>query len=149
MKTIQKYSVELIKESSKRYELESKSCNSSINTAEILKTVLNMDKLPTEQFAMLALDTKLNVIGVHVITQGTINQSLVSTRDVFQRALLNNATCIVIAHNHPSGDVEPSNADFNVTKRIKDAGKLLDIKLLDHFIIGYDNYYSFAENGNL
>ena len=68
---------------------------------------------------------------------------------MFKRALLNNANSIIVAHNHPSGNPNPSQADIDITKRLQEAGKILDIKLLDHIIIGNESKYSLSENGYL
>lgn len=146
MKILQKYKVELVRESSKKYDLETKSCSSPWKVCKILNTVLRLDVSPTEKFVMLALDTQNNVIGIHEITQGTINEGIISPRDIFQRAILNNAKNIIVAHNHPSGHLKPSQADINVTRRLVEAGKLLDIKVHDHIIVSYEGYFSFKED---
>ena len=70
-------------------------------------------------------------------------------RSLFSRAMLCNANSIIVAHNHPSGVVKPSGEDINLTRRIKEAGEILDIKLQDHIIIGEDDYYSFINEGRL
>ena len=81
--------------------------------------------------------------------RGTINTSLVHPREVFKRALLNNASNIMVAHNHPSGDPNPSKEDIQITERLKEAGNLLGINLLDHIIVGEDKYISLKEKGVL
>ena len=78
---------------------------------------------------MLALDSKLRVVGAFDVHTGTINGSMVSMRSLFSRAMLCNANSIIVAHNHPSGVIKPSGEDDSVTRRIKEAGELLDIKL--------------------
>jgi DNA repair protein RadC len=80
---------------------------------------------------------------------GGIAQVYVDVRSIFKKALLNNATGIIIGHNHPSGNVKPSEEDKNLTKRIKAICGIMDINLLDHIIIGMNNYFSFAEEGIL
>ena len=89
--------------------------------------------------------TKGKPLGVFEISHGTINQSICNPRDIFIKALLCGAAGIILAHNHPSGDVAPSKNDMEIYKRVKEAGQLLGIGLLDNIIIG-NGYYSFTEN---
>lgn len=100
-----------------------------------------------EQECMLCmmLDTKNQLIGDKMISKGTVNASLVSTRDLFLTALQYHAVNLILVHNHPSGDPTPSNADVTLTKKVRQAGMLLDIELLDHIIIGDCRYSSFRE----
>lgn len=102
-----------------------------------------------EIFAMLCLDTKLNIVGVHEVAHGTDDQATFKTSDVFKRALLNNANRIIVAHNHPSGDITPSRADDATTTKLVKAGKMLDIPVVDHIIISGNGYYSYASNGRI
>jgi len=95
-----------------------------------------------EHFVTLMLDVKNKVIGIHTVSIGTLNCSLVSAREVFKAAILANAASIIIAHNHPSGDTTPSPEDFQVTETLKKAGKLLDIEVLDHVIVGEDGGFT-------
>jgi DNA repair protein RadC len=98
-----------------------------------------------EYFTVLCLDIRNKLI-VEESTIGTLSASLVHPREVFKIAIQNSSSSIVVAHNHPSGDVEPSEADISTTKRLVDAGKLLGISIIDHLIISTDRYYSFKEN---
>lgn len=105
-----------------------------------------------EEFAVIFLDSQHGVIKVETLFKGTINKSAVYPREIAKRALELNAAAIIIAHNHPSGEVEPSRVDFSVTDRIVQSMNLLDINVLDHFVV--DPYckneaYSFAENGRI
>ena len=104
------------------------------------------DKLQ-EHFYCVYLDTKNYIIKDKLLFIGTINQSLVHPREVFKEAYLLSATSIICIHNHPSGNVNPSNNDIIITKQLKEVGKLLGINVLDHLIIGKDTYYSFNDNG--
>lgn len=104
------------------------------------------DKLQ-EHFYCIYLDTKNHIIKDKLLFIGTINQSLVHPREVFKEAYLLSATSIICIHNHPSGNVNPSNNDIIITKQLKEVGKLLGINVLDHIIIGKDTYYSFNDNG--
>lgn len=101
---------------------------------------------PQEEFYAVYLDTRHRVIGVHQVSRGTADSSGVHPRDVFGPALLLSATALIVAHNHPSGDLSPSRDDEAITNRLAEAGQLLGIHLLDHLILGHDErYYSFAE----
>ena len=104
------------------------------------------DKLQ-EYFYCVYLDTKNHIIKDKLLFIGTINQSLVHPREVFKEAYLLSATSIICIHNHPSGNVNPSNNDIIITKQLKEVGKLLGINVIDHIIIGKNSYYSFNDNG--
>lgn len=98
-----------------------------------------------EQIKLLMLDTKTKLIGETNISKGTVNASMVSPRELFIEALNLEAVSIILVHNHPSGDPTPSKSDMLLTKRVKDAGDLIGIELLDHIIIGNNCYISFLE----
>ena len=98
-----------------------------------------------EQMKLLMLNTKTKLIGESDISKGTVNASLISPRELFIEALNCGAVSIVLLHNHPSGDPTPSESDILLTKRVKEAGDLIGITLLDHIIIGNNCYVSFAE----
>ena len=83
---------------------------------------------------------------VFEISHGTVKMSVVSPREVFQKALLANAVAIVLLHNHPSGDPTPSKQDINVTKRLMEAGDIIGVNVLDHLVIGRPGYFSLKEN---
>ena len=102
-----------------------------------------------EHFIVVLLNGAMEIMGVNVVTVGLINRTLVHPREVFADAIKQRATAIVIAHNHPSGNIEPSADDMEVTENIRKAGNILGIKLLDHLVFSLDNYYSFLESGQL
>ena len=102
-----------------------------------------------EHFLTVTLDGASRLIAKRVITVGTLNQSLVHPREVFADAITDRAAGIIIAHNHPSGELIPSIQDIRVTQRLKEAGNLLGIELLDHLILTRDGWYSFSEEGEL
>ncbi len=102
-----------------------------------------------EHFLLITLDGASKVINKRVIHIGTLNQSLVHPREVFRPVILDNAAGIIIAHNHPSGTLEPSRADVAITNRLKEVGKLVGIDLLDHVILTKVGYYSFSDEGML
>jgi DNA repair protein RadC len=115
------------------------------DVAALLREFLGDD--PRERFAVVYLDTRHRPIAVHEAHVGTCDSSPVHPREVFGPALSLAATAIVVAHNHPSGDPTPSAEDRAVTARLRDAGTLLGVQLLDHVVIGDARYYSFADEG--
>ena len=98
---------------------------------------------------LLMLNSKSKLIGETDISKGTVNASLITPRELFIEALQKNAVAIVVLHNHPSGDPSPSREDRLLTQRIREAGALIGIDLLDHVIIGNNCYMSFREEGIL
>ena len=149
MKRVTKYDVRLVKESSSLYDYDQKVLNNPYAVSCMLNEIFDMENLCEEHFVMLALDTKLKVVGAFDIHAGTSKSSPVSAKSVFTRAMLCNANSIIVAHNHPSGDAHPSRDDVNITRTLEKAGEILDIKLQDHIIIGEDSYYSFRREGIL
>jgi DNA repair protein RadC len=113
-----------------------------------------MRALQKESLRVLLLDTRYHVIGTEEISRGSINESIAHPREVFRPALLASAYAVIVVHNHPSGDPSPSSADHSLTRRLSEAAELMQIKLLDHVIIGSpagnrESYYSFKEAGAL
>ena len=98
-----------------------------------------------EVLCAIGMDIKGNITYYEVINIGTLSQSVIHPREVFKASILSNSNAIIIAHNHPSGDVTPSNSDRSTTKRIMEAGEIIGIDLIDHFIIAEDKYYSIKE----
>ena len=98
-----------------------------------------------EYFYAILLDTKNVIISREEISKGTLDASLVHPREAFRSAVKKSAKSIIFVHNHPSGDINPSKDDFLTTKRLVEAGEILDIKVLDHIIIGKNDYYSFKK----
>jgi DNA repair protein RadC len=147
MKIIRKWNVSLVKETAKRYDLETKFVISPMDCHKVMNEVFDLKHATQEKFVMLALSTKNEVIGAFEVFIGSINASIVHPRELFQRLLLVNASSFVVGHNHPSGDPRPSKEDISVTERIKEAGNIMGIELLDHIIIGDTKYLSFREEG--
>ncbi|NLY44886.1 MAG: DNA repair protein RadC [Tissierella sp.] len=117
-------------------------------TSPMVIANLMMDEmryLDKEHFNIAILDTKNQVLSIENISIGTLNASIVHPRDVFNMAIKKNANSIILLHNHPSGDPQPSNEDINITHRLVDVGNLVGIKVLDHIIIGDNRYISFKE----
>jgi DNA repair protein RadC len=102
--------------------------------------------LDREQFVVCGLDAKLSAIGINVVSIGSLTLSIVHPREVFKALILMNASVCLCAHNHPSGDVTPSQEDRVLTTRLRAAGELLGITLLDHLILGTERVYSFADH---
>jgi len=100
-----------------------------------------------EYFVCFHLDSRNRVKSFETVSIGTLNSSLVHPREVFKAAILSNAASIILCHNHPSGDTGVSTDDLVLTKRLVDAGEILGIEVLDHVIIGADNYLSMEEKG--
>lgn len=124
----------------------------NLNRADLIVSMMNdlygLYRKAEEYVYMVAMDNKCHVIGVFMLSKGTVNASIVSPRDIFTRLCLCSASCFVMVHNHPSGDTTPSNDDIRTTKRVKECAELMNIQFVDHLIIGSD-YYSFKDNGYL
>ena len=142
--TIPQYGVRLVRE--KEFKYADKKITGASAVLDLL-CAIGLDEKAGEEFYTVYLNTKHHVIGLEMVSRGTLNASLVHPREVFKGALLANAHALILAHNHPSGNVEPSAADKNVTKTLVSAGKLLDVQILDHVIVGSKSgYFSFSEN---
>jgi DNA repair protein RadC len=102
-----------------------------------------------ESFAVLFLDVKNRLISSEELFRGTLDQASVYPREVLKSALKHNAAAVILAHNHPSGSCEPSSADRQLTSKLQQALQLIDIRVLDHFIVANPHVYSFAEHGLL
>ena len=113
------------------------------SVGDYLKTLMN--NLQQEHFLVLCLNNRNKLIKRAIISKGSVRNTIVEPREVFKEAIVNNASAIIVAHNHPSGDVEPSQEDDEVTRMLVRSGKLLHIPVIDHFIIGGGKYYSFKE----
>lgn len=107
----------------------------------------DMRHLTIEQIVLIMMDSKSRLIKDMIVSSGTVNASILAPREIFVNALKYEAVNIIILHNHPSGDPTPSNDDIYSTKRIKEAGNLIGIKLMDHIIIGDNRYVSLKERG--
>ena len=104
-----------------------------------------------EVFCILNLKTDGSVINMNIVSQGTLNSSLISPREVFKSSILSNAAGIIMLHNHPSGNVQPSPEDYDATKRMVECGKMLDIAVVDHIVVGAETglAYSFKAHDEL
>lgn len=136
-----KYRLEIVRENSFNSDYEYNIKN-SVDVRDFLVNVCKLHRNPSEVVMVIAVNSKGNVIGFTQVSSGSLDSSIVEPRDVFRYAIMSNAAGIIIAHNHPSENVTPSNDDVAVTKRISEAGDILRIKLLDHVIIGNETDYT-------
>jgi len=120
---------------------------SSADAYNYLIKILEDKVYHVEHFAMLHLNRANFIIGWSIVSVGGLAGTVADPKVIFQLALLRNSSSIIVAHNHPSGNLKPSAADISLTKKLVDAGKFLDLPILDHLIITEDNYYSFADEG--
>jgi DNA repair protein RadC len=119
----------------------------AINGPEDLsKFVEPLKHYSEEHFVAFHLDAKINLVGYHIVSHGTVSSSLVHPREVFKAALLANSSSIIVAHNHPTGSLEPSREDFEVTEILIKAGDLLGVKVLDHIIVSSSGTRSLRED---
>lgn len=102
-----------------------------------------------EQLVVCSLDTKNQPTAMEVVSIGTVNSSLIHPREIFKTSIISNASSLIVFHNHPSGDPKPSEEDKNITIRLKEAGQILGIELLDHIIVADDKFCSLKEKGIL
>lgn len=141
-------SVYMVKERSIMYE--TRYITSPEQVVSMVNEYLQMDKLDRESFIIIALDAKCRPTHISTISTGSLTASIVHPREVFKLAILANAHSIIAVHNHPSGNPTPSDEDKKITKRLKEAGQLLGIILLEHIIIGEcGDYISLKEQGEL
>ena len=134
-------------ELSKRYLIRS---NKRITSAqEVYDELQSFSTKSQEHFLTITLDGASHIINTRTVFIGTLNQSLVHPREVFADAIADRAAGIIIAHNHPSGTLEASRADIQITQRLKEVSKLVGIELLDHVILSKNGYYSFSDEGLL
>lgn len=137
----------LEKEYSVNYPELDRKMNSPEKAVILGRNFLHMHEQTEEYLYMLCMNVKLELISVFELSHGNVNSSIVSVREMFQKALLANAVSIIVMHNHPSGDPAPSREDVQVTKRMTEAGELLGVQVLDHIIIGRPGFSSLKEKG--
>lgn len=128
--------------------VENKRVNSPKDAAEIIHKIFEPEHEAVEIAGILSLNTKNEVIGAHQLSRGTVNAAIISPREVFKAALMNNAISLILFHNHPSGHTNPSSEDIRMTEQLIEGGKVLGIEVLDHIITGYDgDFLSLKTNG--
>lgn len=137
-------SLKVVKESSLLYG--KRKITSPSDAIEIGRSML--DGSDREKLLLCCLNTKNEPTNLNIVSIGSLNSSIVHPREVFKLAILGNSASIILFHNHPSGDTTPSKEDVNITERIKEAGKIIGIELIDHIILGdEDKYTSLKEKG--
>jgi DNA repair protein RadC len=147
MVNIQKFSLRVVKENGGRYDLD-KTINNPIAARNLFLEVAELDKRSEEVFVMATIDVRNKVTGLFEVSTGTLNSSLVTPREVFKRAILQNAAGIVLGHNHPSGNIDASSDDINITKKLVKSGKILGVNVVDHIIVGNEGNYSSMKEEN-
>ncbi|WP_032094085.1 RadC family protein [Necropsobacter rosorum] len=136
-------------EMTKRYLLQQLEISHTFNAPETVRTYLQAELAHKERevFLVLFLDNQHRLIKKEEMFLGTINSAAVYPREIVKSALTCNAAALILAHNHPSGVAQPSASDRKITETIKQAAELVEIRVLDHFVIGKGDYFSFSENG--
>ena len=122
------------------------SCPADIYNLSFIQELRHADR---EKFVVVHLNARNMIISYEVVSIGTLNASMAHPREVFKAAILNNAASIMLIHNHPSGDLEPTGDDVLLTARLKKAGEILGIEVLDHIIASSKGYKSLKEGGSL
>lgn len=136
-------SIKMVREKSVLYK------NRSINSPQDAVTLVRdtLEVADKEKLIVCSLDTKNQPTSLEIVSVGSLNSSLVHPREVFKASILSNSNALIVFHNHPSGDTNPSKEDVNITKRLKECGQILGIELLDHIIIGDGKFCSLKERG--
>jgi DNA repair protein RadC len=145
-KYIPVYHVELVRDRMIKAEPRPSVHNSDDVVAILRDEFLKSDR---EKLVCVMLNAKNSVIGIDIVSVGSLTESIAHPREIFKSAILKNAAAIILSHNHPSGDPTPSREDIQMTERVAKAGEILCIKLLDHVIIGEHGTYSFSNAGRL
>ena len=133
----------------KREDLELEMINFDIKNPEsVVKAIrASIKDKAKEHFKLILLNPRNKIIRISTISVGTLNASLVHPREVFKDAIVHSAASVVLAHNHPSGDPEPSGDDIKITKKLVESGKILGIDVIDHIVVGKNSFLSFKERG--
>ena len=139
--------LELGKRRRKEEALEKKKISSSVDVFEYFAGVLGDNNY--EAFYILLLNRANKVIREVQISEGGFSGTVADPKKIFKLALEHNASAIILCHNHPSGNIKPSDADIKLTRKLRNAGEMLDLQVIDHIILGEENYYSFADENTL
>ena len=142
MATVKLVTVSLIRDASTSKSKPKISCPA--DAYALLNDITHSDR---EHFVVLHLNTRNDVIAKEIVSIGTLHSSLIHPREVLKAAILNNADKMLLAHNHPSGDITPSQEDKEVTKRLVKAGEIIGIEVIDHLIVADKRYLSLKEKG--
>ena len=124
--------------------------NGSKEAYELLKENWDASRIEfVEQFKVVLLNRANKVLGILEVSTGGVSGTVADPKVIFVAAIKANASSFLVAHNHPSGNLSPSQADIDLTRKLRDGGKLLEIQLLDHLIVTVEGYYSFADEGRI
>jgi DNA repair protein RadC len=115
----------------------------------VFREMSDIKKWNKEAFAVFYLNSRSKVISREIISIGILNSVIVHPREIFRTAIIRNANAIIVAHNHPSGNLEPSAEDIEITNKLRQSGDIIGIKLFDHVIVSNEGYYSFSDRGKL
>ncbi len=145
------FGIKLIKAAANRYLKERLKGKNPIKSAEELFDYLyfKLRHKDKEYCLLVYLDIKNNILNTETVSEGSIGTNLIYPREIVKAAIKNRATSVILVHNHPSGEPDPSQSDINITKKIASALKTVDIKLIDHIIIGNNKYFSFSDKGDI
>ena len=135
-----KCKVQLVRENPEKYN-EAIKIGQSDDVYELVKEIENLNQ---EVVLIISLDMSSKVIGINEIAKGGANGAGITAKEAFIPVLLSGGSRCIMVHNHPSGESKPSNSDLMMTRRIKEAGKVIGVDLLDHVIVGYNNHFSFS-----
>lgn len=145
---IREQRIKLVREEGVSYG-ESTKLTNACHAVPIGRAYIEANYPDREMCIALILDSKNVMTGIYTISIGSLNASIVHPRETFKAAILANAAAIIMMHNHPSGDPTPSREDFELSRRMREAGDLLGIRFLDHIVIGDASYYSMADRGDI
>lgn len=145
MAVVPVYRVTLVREEIAPGASPRRALRASADVAALLRPLFA--GLDREQFAVVLLDAKHRPIGMNVVSVGSLTASIVHPREVFRPAVALPAAAVILAHNHPSGDPAPSPEDIEITRRLRQAGEILGISVLDHVILGDEGHFSFRDSG--
>jgi len=120
-----------------------------LNPIDIYNEIKKYAKSQQELFLVLTLNKNHDILGIHIATKGLVDKTIIHPREIFKHVFLDNATSLIIAHNHPSNVIQPSLEDIEITRRINDISILMEIEFLDHLIINKKSYYSFRVDGKI
>ncbi len=138
------YRVALVRDGSQR--VSNKQIGTPRDAHDILRPFIGAGA-DREHLVVLTLDTKNKAIGINTVSIGDLNSAIATPREVFKLAVLQNACSLIVAHNHPSGSIEPSEEDLAISRRLDAAGKVMGIDVLDHMVIGEQGFASLRERG--
>jgi DNA repair protein RadC len=141
------YTIKQVLSQRHHYNLEGCRITCPLACFNILQSILDLKSGTVEKFGIISLNSKREINGIHIIGTVTVASVNINPRDVFMAAMMNNAGAIIAFHNHVSGDPKPSQSDISLTRRLKEAGEILGISLVDYMITGSESYISLKEKG--